>query len=67
MEYRWELAQKDVKVTFTEVSSSACTYVPLPSTIHFSLKMEAARSSRMSVSYHNTTWQQNPEDLDLND
>jgi len=27
----------------------------LPSPIHFTLKMEAARSSEMLVSYHNTT------------
>jgi hypothetical protein len=32
----------------------------------FTLKMEAARSSEMLVSYHNTTWRHNPKDLDLN-
>jgi hypothetical protein len=50
----------------------ASSYIPclflcsFPSTIHFTLKMEAARSSEMSVSYCNTTWHHIPEDLDLN-
>jgi len=35
-------------------------------TIHFTLKMVAARSSKTLVSYCNTTWCQNPEDIDLN-
>jgi hypothetical protein len=30
------------------------------------LKMEASRSSETLVSYYNTTWHQNPKDLDLN-
>jgi hypothetical protein len=29
-------------------------------------KMEAARSSKTLISYHNTTFHNNPEDLDLN-
>jgi hypothetical protein len=37
-----------------------------PSTFHFTLKMEAARSSKTLVSYHNTTRRHNSEDLDLN-
>jgi hypothetical protein len=37
---------------------SRLTYTPfLPITIHFILKMEAVKSSKTLVSYHNTTWQ----------
>jgi hypothetical protein len=44
-----------------------CTSTPpTPSTTHFTLKMEAARSSETLVSYHSTTWSHNPEDLNLN-
>jgi len=32
----------------------------------FTLKMEAAKSSKTLVSYHGATWHHNPEDLDLN-
>jgi len=40
--------------------------MPICSTAsHITLKMEAAWSSKMLVSYQNTTWHQNP-DLDLN-
>jgi len=41
-----------------------CSRIPI-SVSHFALKMEAVRSSEMLVSYHNTTWHQNPEDLKL--
>jgi hypothetical protein len=34
--------------------------------IHFTLKMKAAKSSEMLVSYHSTIRRHNPEDLDLN-
>jgi len=30
------------------------------------MKMEAARTSEMLVSYHNTTQRRRPEDLDMN-
>jgi len=40
---------------------------PLPGTMHFTLKMEATRSLKMVVSYHNTTLHHNPEDHDLNE
>jgi hypothetical protein len=33
----------------------------------FILKMEVARSSETSVSYHNTTWHHNTDDHDLKD
>jgi hypothetical protein len=33
---------------------------------HFTLKMEAARSSETSVSYHITAWLHNPDDRELN-
>jgi hypothetical protein len=32
----------------------------------FKVKMEAARSSETSVTYHTTTWRHNPEDMRLN-
>jgi len=35
-----------------------------PSSSHFTLKMEAARSSETLVSYHITTRRHNPEDRD---
>jgi hypothetical protein len=38
----------------------------LSSTMHFILKMEAARSSETLVYYHSTTQHHNPEDQDLN-
>jgi hypothetical protein len=33
---------------------------------HFTRRMEVARTSEMSVSYHITTLRQNPEELNLN-
>jgi len=44
----------------------AYIYVIFSLTGDFTLKMEAAwTSSDILVSYHNTTWHDNPEDLDL--
>jgi len=40
-------------------------YASFPSAIHSTLKMEAARSSKMMVSYHITTQCQNQENYDL--
>jgi hypothetical protein len=40
-------------------------YALLPSAIHFTLKMEAARSSKKLVSYHKITQHHNPEDFNL--
>jgi hypothetical protein len=34
--------------------------------MHFTLKMEAERSSKILVSYCDSTWSDNPQDLDLN-
>jgi len=39
----------------------ACIYAPFPANL-FTLKMEAARSSKMLLSYHNTMQHHNPED-----
>jgi hypothetical protein len=38
----------------------------LDNSIHFTLKMEAARSSETLVFYHITTLRYNPEDLESN-
>jgi len=40
---------------------------PLPSIMHFTLKMEAAKSSKTMVSYHSTMQHHNPEELKLNE
>jgi hypothetical protein len=52
--------------------SSGCVAVgyqyfggPLAASI-FTLKMEAARFSKVLISYHNTTWYHNPENFNLN-
>jgi hypothetical protein len=44
---------------YTNILEDLATFV-------YSLKMETARSSKMLVSYHNTTWHHNTEDLKLN-
>jgi hypothetical protein len=36
-----------------------------PIASNFAQKIEAVRSSETFVSYHNTTWRHNPEDLDF--
>jgi len=39
-----------------------CICDPIPSIIHFTLKMEAARSSKILVSYHITTQHHDSKD-----
>jgi hypothetical protein len=43
-------------------STLSCLF---PSTIHFTLKMEATRSSKMLVSYPNSMWCHYPEDMNF--
>jgi hypothetical protein len=64
---------RDVSPTFLLARTYLCPSYslllllgPLPGTAHFSLQMEAVRSSETSVSYPNTTRRYKPEDLDLN-
>jgi hypothetical protein len=47
------------------VTTQDCIYALFPTASHFTLKMEAAWSFKMLVSYHNTTWHQNPEEINL--
>jgi len=56
---------------FTTYFSTIHFNITLPSMLRcpnnlFTLKMEPALSSEMLVSYHITTWCNNPEDYDLN-
>jgi hypothetical protein len=44
--------------------NAAYIYATLPSTIHFTLKMEAARPSKTMVSCHITTWCHNLQEHD---
>jgi len=41
------------------------TFLP-PSSEWSEVKIEASRSFEVLVSYHNTSWHHNPEDLDFN-
>jgi len=56
---------------FTQSPIGSCTSLPLlqlgplPGITDFTLKMEVAQSSETLVSYYNTAWCHNPEDLDL--
>jgi len=52
--------------TLTRLTLSAFIYAPFPSVIHFTLKMEAVRSSKVLVSYCDTTLHHSLEDLNLN-
>jgi len=56
------LAHTDSTSSYT----SCLCLCPLPSTIHFTLKMEAAWPSKTLESYHIITWCHNPEDDNLN-
>jgi hypothetical protein len=59
VEVFWVVTQCSVAVGYQRFRSSCCLH------LHFALKMEAARTPEKFVSYHNTTRQQNPEELNL--
>jgi len=47
------------------IDCDAYVYAVFSHTSHFTLKMEAPRISETSLSYYNTTWSHNTEDLGL--
>jgi hypothetical protein len=59
VEVFWVVTPCSVVVEYQRFRDTCCVY------LHFTLKMEAALSSETMVSYYNTTWRHNPEDLDL--
>jgi hypothetical protein len=68
VEVWWVVTRHSVPVgyqCFVQCCSRSIYLSPFPSTTHFNLKMEAAKSSETLESYCNTIWCHNTEDLDL--
>jgi len=64
--HEWTRKRIQDEVFQVVTKCSVVIEAPSQSTIHFTLKMEAAWPSKMLVSYCNTTQHYNPEDLNLN-
>jgi hypothetical protein len=58
-EFFWAVTPCSVVVGYRRFGCPCCLY------LHFTLKMEVARISETSLSYHNTTRRHNPEELHL--
>jgi len=68
IEVCWAVTRHSVAVgyqRFVLCCSRPMYLPPFPSTTHFNLKMEAAKSSEKLESYCNTIWCHNPDDLDV--